>query len=419
MANNFSNAAERAFEESLEVFDSEPSTLQKVPLFEAPMTQMVRGGLTLHRPQQQFSQVVKGRDISGQYKDIIELFYPVSILESDISSVPFQLTAVERNDPFRLKEKMRGITRDLLAEADTRLVTEVANKGTQVSRIVGAADKYEDYSEAEAMLGEQGIPVSRQRCMGLSHRNWAAVAGDLSKSNGQFAANVAGDAYKRSTVPNIAGFDTYRAQYVPPVAASVTGTTINGAAQKLVPAPNVGSTESLQDNRTMNITVASTAAAVVGAAFTLAGVNSVDQVRKTDTGQLKTFRVSEVVDGTTLKIWPAIIDPAGGTDAEAQYGNVSAVPANGAALTWLNNVAATPSVFFVENAVEMIHAKLDVEEMKKSMGVMQSSTEKGIQLYMFSDSDIDDLNTWYRLSIWVKPTLNCPEAAGIVLPNQT
>ena len=419
MANQFSNTAQQAFEMSLEIFDSEPSTLSKMRTFEAPMTEMVKGGLTVHRPQQQFAQVLKGRDLTGQESDIVELWYPVTLLESQISSTFFQIDAVERNDPRRLKEKMRSQVRHLLAEADTRMVTDIANKGTQVSRIVGAADQYDDYAEAEAILGEQGVPLSERRCMGLDHRGWRSVAADLAKSQGQFRPATAEDAYRQSSVPNIAGFDTYRAQYVPPIAAAGADTTVNGAGQKLVPSPNVGATQSLQDNRSMNITVTSTAGAAAGGCLTIAGVNSIDMVRKTDTGQLKTFRVLAVVDGTTLTISPAIIDPAGGTDAEAQYGNVSATPANGAAVSYLNDVQATPSVFWVESAAEVVHAKLDIDEKTAGMMVGQESTANGIQLYMFADSTIETLVTQYRLSMWVEPSVNCPEACGIVLPNQS
>jgi hypothetical protein len=85
----------------------------------------------------------------------------------------------------------------------------------------------------------------------------------------------------------------------------------------------------------------------VGDAFTIAGVNSVHHISKQDTGQLKTFRITRIVTGAggtgTVEIEPPIISAGGGTRAEAEYKNVSATPANGAAITFLNTVTARPT----------------------------------------------------------------------------
>src|SRR5690606_13106880 len=105
------------------------------------------------------------------------------------------------------------------------------------------------------------------------------------------------------------------------------------------------------DNRYQNITVSATANVKAGDSFTIAGVNSVHHITKQDTGQPKTFRVIEVVSGTVLKISPAIISAGGGSDAEKQYKNVSATPANGAEITWLNTAAAYQNPFWQKDAI--------------------------------------------------------------------
>jgi hypothetical protein len=51
---------------------------------------------------------------------------------------------------------------------------------------------------------------------------------------------------------------------------------------------------------------------------------------------LKTFRVVAKPAANTIRVYPAIIDAAEGSVGSKEYANVSATPANGAAITWLN-----------------------------------------------------------------------------------
>lgn len=422
MANDFSVAETRMFEDVMEAFDSEPSTIKHVPLFTPDMQTFERSGLTLHRPVQNFSRVVTGLDITGNVKDVTELMYPVSITTDDMTNVAFQFDASELNDPWRREHKSRSVAQALVADLDSRTVTEVSQVGSQVNVVSGNADTYADFAGAEAILLEQGIPSSKKRTLGMPIRTWNNAASNLALSNGQFNPSTGEMAYRNSVVPNIAGFDTYRAQYAPSkAAAGGSSITMDGANQRRVPVSNNATSGLLEDNRFMNITVSATTNVAAGDSFTIAGVNSIDMIRKTDTGQLKTFRVIEVVDGTTLKISPAIIDPNHGsaTQPELEYGNVSATPADTAAITFLNGAASTPSVFWVDDALEIIHGRINTDGLKSDFAVMESKTEKGITMYMMRAGNILTTGTTYRFSLWAKPTVNCPEAAGIVLDGQS
>ncbi len=419
MANNFSKADERFYEGLYEFFESEPSVVNKCPRYTEDGARAARGNYTFWRPQQQLARVVTGLDLSSENEDVDELMYPATLTTDDIRNHKFTMDAVELNDEFRKNQKIRAVGGAILGHLDTQVMTEISNRGTMVERVIGAATNYDQLAGAEVLMGERGIPLSSERCMALGHRAYKNVAGDLSKSNGQFNSSTAEGAYRSSQVPPIAGFDTFRAQYSPALAAqTATGVTVTGA-QKHVPAPNLG-TGLLQDNRSMTLTVSATAGLVAGDAFTIAGVNSVDMIRKTDTGQLNTFRVISVDSGTTMTISPAIIvDNPANTDAENVYANCTAEAANGAAITFLNDDAASnPIPFWATNAVEILHAPLNTESLNDSMGVMQSNLSSGLTLYMFKQSNIDTLKTIYRCSLWAKGTVNCPEAAGVVIDGQ-
>ncbi len=419
MANNFSKADERFYEGLYEFFESEPSVVNKCPRYTEDGARAARGNYTFWRPQQQLARVVTGLDLSSENEDVDELMYPATLTTADIRNHKFTMDSVELNDEFRKNQKIRAVGGAILGHLDTQVMTEISNRGTMVERVIGAATNYDQLAGAEVLMGERGIPLSSERCMALGHRAYKNVAGDLSKSNGQFNSSTAEGAYRSSQVPPIAGFDTFRAQYTTALAAqTATGVTVTGA-QKHVPAPNLG-TGLLQDNRSMTLTVSATAGLVAGDAFTIDGCNSLDMIRKTDTGQPLTCRIISVDSGTTLTISPAIIvnNPAN-TDAENVYANCTAEAANGAAITFLNDDAASnPIPFWATNAVEILHAPLNTESLNDSMGVMQSNLSSGLTLYMFKQSNIDTLKTIYRCSLWAKGTVNCPEAAGVVIDGQ-
>jgi hypothetical protein len=98
------------------------------------------------------------------------------------------------------------------------------------------------------------------------------------------------------------------------------------------------------------ITAAVYANIKVGDALTIAGVNEIHLITKQDTGSLKTFRVVAKPAANTIRVYPAIIDAAEGSVGSKEYANVSATPANGAAITWLNTAVAPMNPFFRREA---------------------------------------------------------------------
>ena len=152
-------------------------------------------------------------------------------------------------------------------------------------------------------------------------------------------------------------------------AAGVT-VTVNGANQyytpKAVSVATTGETANV-DNRFQNIAITVSSGTVkVGDAFTIASVNACHHITKADTGQLKTFRITGIVTGAggtgTVQISPPIISAQGLTDAELAYQNVTATPANSAAITWLNTSAGYMNPFWQKDALELIPGHYAVPE---------------------------------------------------------
>jgi hypothetical protein len=315
---------------------------------------------------------------------------------------------------------VQGATVMLSNKLDVLVADEVATKGSLVVTSSTNIDTYDEAAVADALMLEQQC-TKGQRMMMLNPRMAINLAGNLASRGTMQGAPM--DAYTRSMLPPIAGFDTFRTDYGKSIAGSAsTGDLIAGASQSYTP---VSQTAGLPvDNRTQTINVDDGAAGahglIIGDCFTIAGVNAVGHINKQSTGQLKTFRVISVPTSTSLEIAPPIIPADGAAQAQKDYANVDTTPADNAALTLLNTVTKPASVFFEKDAVEIIHADYNMEPFESTgKKVRKSTTDSGIQICMLSDSDVDTLIAKYRLFVWANVEMLNYELGGVMLEAQT
>jgi hypothetical protein len=200
--------------------------------------------------------------------------------------------------------------------------------------------------------------------------------------------------------------------------AAATGgtTTVNGANQYWVPAATTtagtGQVDNL-DNRYSSLTVTAAVYANIkaGDAFTIAGVNSVHMVTKQDTGQLQTFRVISKPSANVIQIAPAIISGGGGSKAELEYKNVTAAPANSAAITWLNTTTAEVNPFFVRDTLLLLPGSYQVDT-EVGWAVQRATTGLGIAITYTRQGEINDLSVKGRWDIDFGTALLNPQLAG-------
>lgn len=101
-----------------------------------------------------------------------------------------------------------------------------------------------------------------------------------------------------------------------------------------------------------------------GDIINVAGTNSVNRVNKLDDGMLQQFVVTaNVANGaTSIPIYPAIIGPNAVTGGASQYQTVAATPANGAAVSLVNQASEQyrKNVAYAPGAITMVTADLIV-----------------------------------------------------------
>lgn len=303
------------------------------------------------------------------------------------------------------------------------LRTRVALEGSQFVKRTVAASGFDDLALAMAVMTEQGVPNADRVAM-IGIRSGIGMASNLaSRAESTSRSN---DAYRTGLVaPGIANFDTYSDDAPIRLGAATGGsTTVNGANQYFEPSAYYTESDGEQvnlDNRRQNLTVtAATYANIkIGDAFTLTGVNSVHMIEKQDTGQLQTFRVTGKPSAGVIQITPAIISNGGGTIAGREYQNVTATPANGATLTWLNTVTAELNPFFVKSALVFIPGSFEVVPDAGWITTSVTTPKFGIRLTYTRQGDINTLNLKARIDSDFGTVLTTPQAAGVMAFNQS
>lgn len=418
MSNSFSKEERVAFEDMLEGFQDQLVLSKLVNKYRMSDVEAERSNNTIWRPMPYIATSYDGMDQTGNFKDKTQLSVPATIGYK--KSSPWILDAQELRDQLQ-ENRLGDAAKQKLASDINLAVSKVASlQGTLVVKRTGAATGFDDVALADAIMNEQGIPMNDRR-IALATRDYNSMAGDLAKRQ-----NVVGKvqtAYDRAYIGDVAGFDAFKLDYSERLgAATATGVTIGAANQFYVPkATSVAATGEVSnvDNRYQTLNVAVTGGALKeGDAFTIAGVESVHQITKQATGQLKTFRVVKVNSPTSIVISPPIVSAQGASEAEKQYQNVSATPANGAVITMLNTATAYANPFWHRDAIELIPARYAVPT-NAGAAVLRATTDQGIELVFQKQYDINTMKTKYRLDTMFGVVMVNPEMAGIELFNQT
>jgi hypothetical protein len=422
MANAFSKEERVAFEDILEGFNDALVMSRNVSVYQTQDMEMERAGDVIWRPQPYIAQSFDGMDQTANFVDNVQLSVPATLGYE--KSSPWIMDAKELRDALQEGRLGDAAKQKLASDINVALTTVASLQGTLVVAQPGAATGFDDVALMEAIMNEQGVqPFERYSAVGT--RDYNGMAGDLAGRN--TVQGVVQTAYENSFVGRLASFDMFKMDYSKRLAAAAGVTvTINGASQYYTPTATstAGTGErSNVDNRYQNVTIGVVSGTVkIGDCFTIAGVNAVHHITKEDTGELKTFRITDIVSGAggagVVRISPPLISAEGATDGEKQYQNVTATPANGAAITFLNIADAAMNPFWQKDALEILPGRYAVPT-DAGTAVMRATTEQGIELVWQKWYDINTMKTKYRLDTLFGVVNKQPEMSGIILFNQT
>jgi P22 coat protein - gene protein 5 len=424
MANSFSKQEIVAFEKVFEAFNDGLVVSKLFGAYNVDNTVAERAGNTVWRPMPYIAQSFTGIDQSANFnRNYTQLSVPTTLGYSH--SVPLTLSATELRDLLQKERLGQAALQRLASDINVDCSNLAALTGTVVSKRTAAASGFDDVAALDTAFNRLGVPMDSRLAM-YSSGDYNSMASGLASRVLDNKKSL--DALEKAYVGNLAGFDTYKLDYAYRLTAAAGVTvTINGANQRYVPkATSTASTGEVSnvDNRYQVITIAVTSGTVkVGDCFTIAGVNEVHHVTKADTGNLKTFRVTAIVTGSggsgTVQISPPIIAAdSSPTDPELQYKNVTATPANGAAITWLNTVSASVNPFWQADCFEIMPGQY-VPDDNSSLPTLRAATDQGVTVLMSRQGAIGDLSTKYRWDVFYGLVNKQPQMSGIQLFSQT
>jgi len=430
MANAFSKQEIVAFENLLEGFQDGLVISKNATIYQTDQTTMERTDNVIWRPQPYIATSIDGTAgssiASTGFKDYTQLTVPAQI--NTTKTVSFQLTAANLRDALQEGRLYDAAKQKLASDVNVALLGAAA-QGTLFVKRTAAATGFDDVSQCDQIFNEQGVP-SYDRSLGLSTRDYNGMAKDLQSASRSFGNAKSDNAYERAFIGVVSGFDTLKFDYAQrkTAAAGGAGLTVNSSAAGVgqiayTPAATTTSTNGLVkinvDNRSQQITVSSTVSVVAGDYFTIANVNAVHHITKTDTGSLKTFRVQSVDSGTTMTISPPVISAQGSTQAELMYQNcvVNTTSAT-AALVFLNTVTNFLNPFWQKDSLEILPGRLVVPS-ASGVATMQATTDNGLQLVASKWFDINTNTEKFRVDCLFGVVNKQPEMSGVMMFSQT
>jgi len=298
-------------------------------------------------------------------------------------------------------QRIQNMVNASAEELGSQIELSVANKGTD--RIWNYIDAtagitLDDVADAESNMISQGVSLMAD-LYGCMTPNAARILSKEVSTNFSFpsVARVT-DAMDRAKIGQYSNVMLMQDQVLATHVSGVgTGTLlVNGASQN-VPYENVAGTF----QQTLNIDGAT--ASVVGIleegdVFNIADVYSINKNTRQATGELQDFVVKETVDSNgsgqvAVTISPPIIFEA---DAAAGYNTVSAVPADGAAITLKTGQSATrkENLIFAPEAFQLAMVSLP----QSQAGVDQyTATIEGLSLRVGKQYDFDNDTLKWRV----------------------
>jgi hypothetical protein len=382
---------------------------------------MERTNNTIWRPQPYISRSYSGTDMTSNFFDYTQLSVPATIGFN--KSVPWIMTATELRDALQEQRLGDSAKQKLASDINVAVMNVASAQGTLVVKRLSAASGFDDVAQCEAIFNEQGVNFD-SRYLALSTRDYNGMASNL--AGRQTLTPKALTAYDRAYIGQVASFDTFKLDYANRIGvAAGSGITIdtrdaavNYQVPKAVTSSPTTSERLNVDNRYQTVTVSSTTNVAAGDCFTIAAVNAVHHITKQDTGQLKTFRVISITNGTQMVISPGIVSNQVASPASTEYQNcVVNTKASNSAIVFLNTAAAPINCFWQKDAIEILPGRYAVPS-DAGANVMRASTDQGIELVMQKQYDINTMKTRYRLDTIFGVVNKQPEMSGIILFGQ-
>tara|TARA_Y100000590_G_scaffold468039_1_gene649127 strand:+ start:4832 stop:6097 length:1266 start_codon:yes stop_codon:yes gene_type:complete len=340
----------------------------------------------------------------SDFQDSIDRMVPANRALS--FNIPATITAKELQNPSKVEMLKQSFTRRIGNHIDTVCYQKMINQASMFVPLRGTKYAAEDATDAEVTMLNRGLG-SYSKKLFLSNTHYRDVAVELGKASRE---TFVGDAITKARVPGLATFETMRSDYLLPIDAnSATGLKVNGAGQGHTVA-TYDSDGFFLDNRSqvLSITGATLANMPVGTKFTIDGVDAVNPATKTPNGELMTFTViAAKAGGPTIQ--PAMV-------VDGPYQNVSAAPADEAAITILNTKKDNPTLFYTPESTVIIPGKVPVVD--DGVRSIEATLPCGIPITLVYWYDANKMRYNMKAVVSMDVQVLYPDMVGVQMNNQ-
>lgn len=414
---NTAKAVEVLFENAIETYEHQTQMLDKVSVFKPNAADYQNSSNVIWRPVQQHAPIIEGWDLTGQDTGIVEQFYPATL--EDPKNDFFSQRADDLRDMgfWENRGKQSGMKQATFLNSS--LASLVRNTGSMFYRS-NVTSGYDFISEAQALMNERQT-VADERCFILNNRDTQRFGQDLAAR--QTLQGRPEQAWSTGQIgQNVAEFDVYTGSYLGTLDGGTSPDTTVSSTLSFKPEGQqaVGGVDVNVDYRFASIPVVSSTGYNVGDKLSIGSVNSVSLADKTETGQLMTFTVVAIPDGTTLEVYPKPIalDDVSLSVEDAAYANVDTQIQSGDTVSRLNiDTSAQANIFWDKDSIEVIGGDAPLALLNEfgGMKVVNQSMSNGQTMYMAFDGDIDTLTFKCRLFTWWGLCNRNPSANGVAV----
>jgi hypothetical protein len=223
----------------------------------------------------------------------------VSLVVDQQKGVDFGFTSKELT--LNIKDLSERVIKPAMVQLANQIDKDVLGLYKYVPNWVGTAgntvDSFADFSKAPQRLDEYAVPMEGRSAILAPADHW----GLLGSQTALYITDAAKDAYRRRSLGDIGGVETFMAQNIP---AHTTGSDLGGTVNQSVVTTTI-TYAAVKNTMTQTITTSSLSLNP-GDVFTIANVNGVNPVTKADTGFLKQF-VCISYAANSLVFYPAAI----------------------------------------------------------------------------------------------------------------
>jgi hypothetical protein len=337
--------------------------------------------------------------ITASPQDVSEAKLSVTI--NQVAGVDFKFTSQQLT--LNIGELSERVIRPAMIQVANAIDVAVMSLYKDIPQWVGTpgtlVQSFAGFAKGAQNMDQRTVPQGGRNAI-LAPADFWALAGS---QTALFSQAINNKSYREGEIGKIGGIQTYMSQNAPTFTTGPYGGAplVNGAAQNTTYDLTGANTQTFL---TKGWTAAVAARVVAGDVFTIAGVFDVNPVTKATLPILKQFTVvsnasSDVAGLATLTIAPQII-------SSGAFQNVSAVPADNAALTFVGtaNTAYTNNLMFDKNAFALVMVPL-----VKPPGAVDVSrqTKNGISVRVIPYYDgTNDVSNWRLDCIFATKTID-------------